>query len=101
MASRVSTRERYSAEPVSRFFDSLLQPAREAAWAWLAPANSPGANDPALWSRLIETPHDDVRLHVVGELERRAKLPGTSIDQVTIVWTSVLLNIHRGGRSVP
>jgi hypothetical protein len=97
--SILGTPERYKAEPVSRFFDSLLQPAREAAWSWLAMPNSPGANDPALWSRLIETPYDDVRFHVVGELERRANLPGASIDQVTIIWTGVLLNIHRGGRA--
>jgi hypothetical protein len=89
----------YDAEPVSRFFDSLLQPSREAAWAWLAAPNSPGANDPALWSRLIETPYDDVRFHVVAELERRATIPGTSTDQITIIWTGVLLNIHRGGRA--
>jgi hypothetical protein len=97
--SILGTPDRYSAEPISRFFDSLLQPARETAWAWLATPDSPGANDPALWSRLIETPYDDVRFHVIGELERRAKLPGASLDQVTIIWTSVLLNIHRGGRA--
>jgi hypothetical protein len=61
--------------------------------------DSPGYNDPALWSRLIETPYDDIRFNVVRELERRAKLPGTSVEQVTIVWTSVLLGVHRGGRS--
>jgi hypothetical protein len=91
--------EHYNADNVSRFFDSLLQRAREAAWAWLSAPQSPGRNDPALWSRLIETPYDDVRFHVVGELQRREKLPGTSIDQITLVWTSVLLGIHRGGRA--
>jgi hypothetical protein len=97
--SILGTPERYKAEPVSRFFDSLLQRAREAAWTWLATANSPGANDSALWSRLIETPYDDVRFQVVGELERRSNLPGASVDQVMIIWTAVLLNIHRGGRA--
>jgi hypothetical protein len=90
--------ENYDVDAVSRFFDSLLQPARDAAWAWLTP-QSPGYNDPALWSRLIETPYDDLRFHVVGELQRRASLPGTSITQITLIWTTVLLNIHRGGRS--
>jgi len=89
--------EHYDVDAVSRFFDSLLQPARDAAWAWLI-ADSAGYNDPALWSRLIETPYDDLRFHVVGELQRRASLPGASHQQITFVWTTVLLNIHRGGR---
>ncbi len=90
--------EHYDVEAVSRFFDSLLEPARSAAWAWLS-AESAGYNDPALWSRLIETPYDDVRFAVVKELQRRSTLPGASIDQITFVWTSVLLGIHRGGRA--
>ena len=90
--------DNYDVDAVSRFFDSLLASARNAAWAWLTPASA-GYNDPALWSRLIETPYDDLRFHVVGELQRRANLPGTSIAQITLVWTTVLLNIHRGGRS--
>jgi len=96
--SILGTTENYNVDLVSPFFDSLQEPAREAGWAWLTP-QSPGWLDPALWSRLIETPYDDVRFHVVAELERRAKLPGTSVEQVTLVWQSVLLNIHRGGRA--
>ena len=38
----------------------------------------PAYDDPAFWSRLIETPYDDVRLHLVGRPERRATLPGVS-----------------------
>ena len=53
---------------------------------------------PRLWSRLIETPYDDVRFRVVSDLERRITLPGTAADQVQSVWTTVLLGIHRGGR---
>jgi hypothetical protein len=117
----LGAREDYDVDAVSRFFDSLLQPAREAAWAWLVAATpaspsvtqgvegdtsvvptgapSRGYDDPALWSRLIETPYDDLRFHVVKELERRTTLPGASLEQITGVWTNVLLNIHRGGRS--
>ncbi len=96
--SILGTKENYNVDHATGFFDSLQHPAREAAWNWLTP-QSAGFNDPALWSRLIETPYDDVRFHVVGELERRAKLPGTRIDQVSLIWTTVLLNIHRGGRA--
>ena len=95
----LGARENYDVDAVSRFFDSLLRPARDAAWNWLSAPDSPGYGDAALWSRLIETPYDDLRFHVVGELERRAKLPGASIGQVAHVWTTVLLNIHRGGRT--
>ena len=47
------------------------QTARDAAWAWLIAADSAGYHDPALWSRLIETPYDDLRFHVVA----RARAP--------------------------
>jgi hypothetical protein len=96
--SILGTAENYNVDHVVGFFDSLQQTAREAAWTWLNP-QSPAFNDTALWSRLIETPYDDVRFHVVAELERRSKLPGTSIDQISIVWTTVLLGVHRGGRA--
>ena len=61
----------------------------------------PGWNDPALWSRLVESPYDDVRLCVVRALESRQqhKLPGSADEQVAFVWTTVLLNVHRGGRT--
>ena len=36
------------------------------------------------------------QLEAVKELERRTMLPGTSITQIALVWTTVLLNIHRG-----
>jgi hypothetical protein len=73
---------------------------REEGDTSVAPTRpSRGYDDPALWSRLIETPYDDLRFHVVKELERRTMLPGTSITQIALVWTTVLLNIHRGGRA--
>jgi hypothetical protein len=87
----------YRVEWISRFFDSLIQETREAAWEWLTPASA-GWNDAALWSRLIETPYDDVRLHFVSALEGRIKGPGMEAGNLTGVWVSVLMGIHRGGR---
>jgi hypothetical protein len=90
--------EVYDVEQVVRFFDSLLAEMRQAAWEWLTADDSPGWNDPALWSRLLETPYDDLRLRMVEVLQRRATLPGTSPDDLAPLWSAVLLGIHRGGR---
>jgi hypothetical protein len=106
----VGAPESYDRDLVIRFFDSASAEVRAAAWAWLAPAppaaDSPGAADPVLWARLLETPHDDVRLRLVDFLESRARggggarrgagLPGGG--NLIPLWASVLLNVHRGGR---
>lgn len=102
----LGTREHYQVDQVIRFFDSLLAEAREAAWAWLTPTpgaphpdgDSPGWNDAALWSRLLETPWLDLKLRLVEVLEKRASLPGASAADLAPLWSGVLLNIHRGGR---
>lgn len=95
--SLVGAPECYDVEAASRFFDSLKRPIREAAWTWLV-NGSAGYDDPVLWSRLTETPYDDLRLRLIDELQRRSEIPGSTVDQLTPVWCSVLLGIHRGGR---
>jgi hypothetical protein len=94
--ARVGTAETYQLDPVSSFFDSLVQETRDAAWAWLVTGNSPGYRDAVLWSRLAETPFDDLRLKLVDHLALRAKRPDS--DRLTPVWCAVLLGVHRGGR---
>jgi hypothetical protein len=91
----------YAVDRVVRFFDALLQPTRQAAWAWLTgEAKPPAYDDPALWSRLIETPYDDLRLRLIDALKHRAMLPGVAADKLgPAVWAPVLLGIHRGGRA--
>jgi hypothetical protein len=89
--------ENYSCDQVIRFFDSLLPETRTAAWNWLL-ADSPGLADATLWSRLTETPHDDLRLRVVDHLQRQTSMPGANANQLEAVWRSVLLGVHRGGR---
>src|SRR5262249_38374031 len=63
----LGTPESYDVELVVRFFDALSRSTRQAAWAWLTSptGKTPGDDDPALWSRLIETPYDDLRMHLV------------------------------------
>jgi hypothetical protein len=89
--------ENYSCDQVIRFFDSTIAEARSAAWTWLL-ADSPGLDDAGLWSRLAETPYDDVRLRVIDFLQRQITLPGTDANQLENIWRSVLLGVHRGGR---
>ena len=93
----LGSKENYDADVVVRFFDSLTATVRQGAWAWLTP-ESAGYNDPALWSRLIETPYDDLRMALVTALRQRVSLPGADADRLAGVWCPLLLNIHRGGR---
>jgi hypothetical protein len=93
----LGAKEHYTCDAVIRFFDSALEETRAAAWAWLL-ADSPALNDPTLWSRLTETPYDDLRLRVVDFLQRQPALPGAGADKLEAVWRSVLLGVHRGGR---
>lgn len=94
--ARLGTEEAYNLNAVSRFFDSLLAETRAAAWAWLVAEGSLGYRDAALWSRLAETPFDDLRLKLVDQLDRRLKRADP--DQLGQVWCAVLLGVHRGGR---
>lgn len=94
---RVGAREHYDLGAVSRFLDSIGATTRDAAWAWLL-ADSAGYNDAALWSRLAETPFEDLKLRLVDHLARRVKMPALSADQLAPVWCAVLLGVHRGGR---
>jgi hypothetical protein len=92
----------YRMEDVSPFFDSLSAAVRRGAWEWLTPS-SPGYDDAALWSRLLETPYDDVRFRLVEELNQRTHgAPGPTAlkrQNLSMVWTTVLLGVHRGGRA--
>lgn len=90
--------EVYDRDLIVRFFDSLHQPARQAAWQWLNRADSPGHGDSGLWARLMETPYDDVRQSLVEALQRRSRLPGVGPEDLAPLWCSVLLGVHRGGR---
>ncbi len=108
--------EVYDVDVVVRFFDSLLLSVRQGAWDWLVSESdgqpTPGYHDAALWSRLIETPFDDVRMKLVDLLQQRAfafqaagrgdkvsaALPGAPNADLSAVWSAVLLGVHRGGR---
>jgi hypothetical protein len=102
----------YRTDDVVAFFDSLNAAVRRGAWLWLTP-QSAGYGDAALWSRLTETPFDDVRIRLVEELNKRvagAPVGGATVGgaaaggplarhDFTHVWTTVLLGVHRGNRA--
>ncbi|MEN6627682.1 MAG: hypothetical protein ABFD69_15765 [Candidatus Sumerlaeia bacterium] len=90
--------EHYTADAIVPFFDSLHADARERAWEWLNAEGCPAADDPVLWTRLVETPYSELRLKLVETLARRKKLPGAGPDRLTPLWQAVVLNIFRGGR---
>ena len=96
---QLSSTENYTVDSVVEFFDSLLEPMRAAAVTWLEDASSRGHDDAVLWSRLIETPFDDVRLRLVDSLQRRTTQLNTDVNSLNHLWCSVLLGVHRGGRA--
>jgi hypothetical protein len=89
----------YDRELASAFLDSLNSGCRAGAWSWLVQETSPARDDAVIWSRLVETPHDDLRLSLVGVLQERTIRTSLSTDALTPVWSSVLLGVHRGGRA--
>ena len=103
--ARVGADDGYEMEATCRFFDSVVAATRAAAWAWLTTRRPDGKAaatkayaDPVLWSRLAETPFEDLRLRIVDHLALRLEQPELSADQLAPVWCAVLLGVHRGGR---
>ena len=94
----------YDADNVIEFFDSLLRPTRNAAMDWLCNPDAPGYNDPKLWARLIESPFDDIKITLVNLLDKREASGDSgmaSSKEMTPVWVSVILGVHRGSRAKP
>ncbi|MCI0462187.1 MAG: hypothetical protein L0Z62_34985 [Gemmataceae bacterium] len=95
-------------EWVLEYFDSPHPDVRAEGWRWLH--DEPRARDDVgLWQRLFESPYDDVRLLLIAELEDRVAQGGEvraeagplDPELLRLLWATVLLNIHRGGRSKP
>jgi len=91
-----------SAESIAGFFESPLESMRTAAVNWLENSPSPGRNDPRLWSMLVESPHQDVRLRVAEWLDNKSQQTqqtGTGLESMTHVSCSVILSVHQGSRT--
>ena len=107
--AQVGTKENYRREIASELLDSLNQGCRQGAWNWLISPESAGKDDPVLWSRLVESPHEDIQLPLLNVLRQKSHTQkpangevvantGLSPAELTPVWSRVLSNIHRGGR---
>ncbi|GAB5406270.1 MAG: hypothetical protein Aurels2KO_45010 [Aureliella sp.] len=84
-------------ETATTFLDSSKVAVRTPWLEWMANEQSARRADPALWSRLLESPYDDVLFAVVKSLETMNRDGGTAAG-LQRVWTTVLLNISRGNR---
>ena len=51
-----------------------------------------------MWARAAESPYDHVRCWLLRALERFADEAKIAGDQHRLLWTMVLLGVHRGGR---
>jgi hypothetical protein len=90
---------------VLELLDSRHADVRAQGWQWMH-SDARTADNVELWQRLLESPHDDVRLKLIAALEQRhrkaAKLTGPlDPKMIRLLWASVLLNIHRGNRAKP
>jgi hypothetical protein len=95
-------------EWVLEYLDSRHADVRAEGWAWLRD-EARVRDEVTVWQRLLESPYDDVRLALVADLEARAarldpardEFPALDPELLRLLWASVLLNVHRGGRAKP
>lgn len=103
----LSASPHFQAEWLLDFLDSRHADVRAEGWNWLE-AEPRAREKVALWQRLLESPYDDVRLRLTAALEDRVRGRKPAMDRdkmdtelLRFLWASVLLNIHRGGRTKP
>jgi hypothetical protein len=100
-ATTLSGGENFKPDWVMEFLDSRHEDVRTVGLEWLD--TDPRAKDaPSVWQRMLESPYDNIRLPMVDRLEALREA-GTDDDifrpeLVRLLWATVLLNIHRGGR---
>ncbi|MEZ6041268.1 MAG: hypothetical protein R3C20_12220 [Planctomycetaceae bacterium] len=94
---------------ILELLDSRHPDVREVASAWLM-GDERLSGDTRIWQRLMESPYDDIQLHIARLLEFEANRPdqepllrqkNLDPDLVRHLWACVLLNVHRGGRQKP
>ncbi|QDU22195.1 hypothetical protein [Urbifossiella limnaea] len=89
---------------VLEFLDARHEDVREAGWEWLQ-TDDRARESAVVWQRLLESPHDNIRLRLVAMLEERSREAGAidalPADRVRFLWAAVLLNVSRGGRAKP
>jgi hypothetical protein len=104
----LSQTEWFRPDWVLEWLDSRHADVRAEAWNWFQ-AEPRVRDDVATWQKLMESPYDDVRLALVAELDSRKpdgfvpRVERGDLDDglLRMLWASVLLNVHRGGRAKP
>lgn len=96
--SQIDRAGRHDREFVLRFFEASLPEVRGAAWEWLTRPDCPAATDPQLWTRLLETPHDDLQRLLIDLLRQRTTLPDIGPRELAPLWRRALLNAQCGSR---
>jgi hypothetical protein len=98
----------FQPEWVLEYLDSRHADVREEGWAWFK--SEPRAGDNIeFWRKLMESPYDDVRFHLIADLDERVRKGDSSLgddarldpELLRLLWATVLLNIHRGNRVKP
>jgi hypothetical protein len=108
LRSQLAAAQGFRADWLLAFLDARHADVRTEGLDWFH--EEPRARqDVNLWTRLLESPYDDVRFALVKELE--ARVAGTDgiaalrvaldPERLRVLWATVLLNIHRGNRSKP
>ena len=106
--AQAGTSRHYDREVCCDLFDSTNPAIRREAWNWLTEDDLPGQSDPALWTRIVETPHDDLRLPLIDLLARSSGRGGAAgpstglgVDELAPLWMTVLAGVLRGSRQKP
>jgi hypothetical protein len=100
-ATTLSGVESFKPDWVMEFLDSRHEDVRTVGLEWLD--TDPRAKDaPSVWQRMLESPYDNIRLPMVDRLDA-IREAGADDDiyrpeLVRLLWATVLLNVHRGGR---
>ncbi len=107
-SSVLSKSDQFRSEWVLEWLDARHRDVRDVAWQWFQ-GEPRCREDVRLWQRLMETPYDEVRHALIGELEARTR-GGDTIriergdldpELVRFLWAATLLNVFRGHRTKP
>ncbi len=104
----------YHPTDVLEALDSRFIDVRTVGWDWLI-GDEKASSETTNWQRLLETPYDDIQLRIAdflqdqigskhnrGEVERQVQTPQhLDVKLLRLLWATVLLNIHRGGKQKP
>ncbi len=100
-ATTLSAVNPFRPEWVMEFLDSRYEDVRTVGLEWLG-TEQRAKDAPAVWQRMLESPYDNIRLPMVEKLDEITRAGADEDiyrpDLVRLLWATVLLNVHRGGR---